>query len=159
MSRLPQAHTLDSKEPRRKVLVAFSIHKKRKGFSMLRKLRWMLGWDERWICFANILRTLIPCFRGIIWASFVRRFKGVKSEWRKEEAALSPQSRFAGRKKEEIERGIGGSTTVIRALHDPEEMRKKAIEWKKKVTRLNQLIDKKNDQVEIDFPEAKKYMG
>ncbi|MBE3596613.1 MAG: hypothetical protein IMW86_06160 [Hydrogenibacillus sp.] len=52
--------------------------------------------------------------------------------------------RLAGRKKEEIERGTGGSIIVVRALYDPEEMRKKAIEWEK---------------AKIDFPEAEKYPG
>ncbi len=67
--------------------------------------------------------------------------------------------RLAGRKKEEIQRGFGGATTITRTLYEPEEMRRKAIELEKRANRLSQLIDKKNYQVEIDFPEAEKYLG
>ncbi|MDQ0341155.1 S-adenosylmethionine synthetase [Caldalkalibacillus uzonensis] len=66
---------------------------------------------------------------------------------------------LAGRKKEEVDMGYGSTPMVVRALYDPEEMRKKAIELEKKVTRLSQLIDKKNYQVEIEFPGAENYLS
>lgn len=49
--------------------------------------------------------------------------------------------------------------TITRTLYEPEEIRKKAIELEKRANRLSQLIDKKNYQMEIDFPEAEKYLG
>src|SRR5690606_37535078 len=59
---------------------------------------------------------------------------------------------LAGRRKEEIQQGLGGTVTITRTLYEPEEMRRKAIELEKRANRLSQLIDKKNYQVEIDFP-------
>lgn len=66
---------------------------------------------------------------------------------------------LAGRKKETVETDYGNTAYIIRALYDPEEMRKKAIDLERRVTRLSQLIDKKNYQVEIDFPGAESYLG
>jgi hypothetical protein len=80
----------------------------------------------------------------------------IAKQMRSEVAELK---RLAGRRKEEIQRGFGGTVTITRTLYEPEEMRKKAIELEKRANRLSQLIDKKNYQVEIDFPEAEKYLG
>ena len=101
---------------------------------------------------ANVTETLEWEGKSYTIIEAIELAKQMRSE-------VAELKRLAGRKKEEIQRGFGGSTTITRTLYEPEEMRKKAIELEKRANRLSQLIDKKNYQVEIDFPEAEKYLG
>lgn len=66
---------------------------------------------------------------------------------------------FGRRKKQE--RSTNWRTeevTIVHALYDPEEYRKKALKMERQVNRLSQEIEAKNHKVEFDFEAATRYL-